>query len=146
MHSGEDVDYFVMSLKPIFAEEILAGRKRFEMRKFFGAIPPGSIVLVYESSPVKAFTGEFKVKSCSIVTEEFLLRNAEAFGVTDRDIPYILGRGKLLLVEVGEVVRYPRRVTLEEVRRYIPGYKPPISYRRVNKGFIELIRRLAYTV
>jgi predicted transcriptional regulator len=42
-----------MSLKPQFADEVLTGQKKCEVRTFMGTISKGSIVLVYYSSPVR---------------------------------------------------------------------------------------------
>ena len=49
----------IISIKPQYVEEILAGRKRFEFRKAVFARPVGK-VYIYASAPVSKVVGEFK--------------------------------------------------------------------------------------
>lgn len=50
---------FIMSIKPKWARELYSGKKTVEFRK--SSPPVGSLVFLYESSPVKAVTGVFLV-------------------------------------------------------------------------------------
>lgn len=52
----------ILSIKPRFVEEILAGRKRYEFRKH-GFKRPVRTVYIYSSSPVRRIVGEFELGS-----------------------------------------------------------------------------------
>ena len=49
----------LMSIKPKWAKELYSGKKTVEFRKSSPSV--GSLVFLYESAPVKAVTGVFKV-------------------------------------------------------------------------------------
>jgi predicted transcriptional regulator len=51
----------LMSIKPRFAEAILAGDKTIELRRRRPRLAPGSRVSIYASSPVQAVVGWFEV-------------------------------------------------------------------------------------
>ncbi len=126
---------YLMSFRPIFGEQVLAGVKSHEVRKFLGRIEEGSWVLVYESTPVKAFTGIFQVGRVDIVDENRALELIRGFrGYSELDLPYIVGRKKLIVIEVRNPIRFYVPVTLDDVRRYFPSFRPPISYVRVKSG------------
>jgi predicted transcriptional regulator len=50
-----------MSIKPKWAKELYSGKKTVEFRK--SSPPLGSLVFLYESTPVKAVTGCFRVQA-----------------------------------------------------------------------------------
>ena len=54
----------LMSIKPKWAKELYSGKKTVEFRK--NSPPVGSLVFLYESTPVKAVTGCFIVESIFI--------------------------------------------------------------------------------
>jgi predicted transcriptional regulator len=48
----------VLSIKPEYSAKIVSGKKTVELRRRFSSnIEPGTIVLIYESSPTRALTG-----------------------------------------------------------------------------------------
>lgn len=48
----------VLSIKPVYSEKILAGRKTVELRRRFpDSAPSGTLAYIYSSSPVKAMVG-----------------------------------------------------------------------------------------
>ncbi|NPA96009.1 MAG: hypothetical protein GXO32_00220 [Crenarchaeota archaeon] len=142
----------VMSFKPIYAEQILRGMKDCEIRTYFGPIEPGEEILVYESTPVKAFTGLFSVREVFVgwASEaiEWLRQCCELFDEENWrfvEQHYVGSRRRLVVIAIerGSARRLPRAVPLAEVRRYIPGYRPPISYARDDRVFslvLELSR------
>jgi len=135
---------YIMSIKPIFGEQILEGVKGYELRRR-GRVAPGSIVVLYESSPVKAVVGEFRVGRTFYASFEELarrIRRGELRGCGEEDIPYIKGSGRVLVMEVLDPLRYPRAVSLAELRRAIPGFRPPVSSARFDRHY-QLVRSLA---
>lgn len=51
----------LLSVKPQFAEAILAGTKKFEFRRAIFRSPNVETVVLYASSPVQRVVGEFRV-------------------------------------------------------------------------------------
>jgi len=127
-----------MSIKPVFAEEILSGFKKYELRSFIGSIGSGDLVVLYASSPLKAIVGKFvagRSWTTSFSDVVRLVREGVLEGVTKRDLEFMAGRKRrLLVIEVLNPARFPRPVSLSEVRRHVPGFRPPMSYYKVREG------------
>ncbi|RLE96840.1 MAG: DNA-binding protein [Thermoprotei archaeon] len=138
---------YLLSIKPVFGEQILSGVKGYELRRR-GRFEPGSIMVLYESSPVRAVVGEFKAgRVFRVELDELLgmLRRGELRGCGEADVPYVLGARRVVVIEVVEPLRYPRPVTLAELRRLVPGFRPPVSYARFDE-YYEAVRRAAFEV
>jgi len=125
-----------MSIKPKFGFDILRGVKRVELRGFVAPIESGDLVILYLSSPVKALCGEFTVgrvvyglDGIRRIVEEY--EEVSGSGVGCEDWLYVAGRRRPMGIEVLNPVEYPFRFTLDDLRREIPGFKPPLSYRVV---------------
>jgi len=128
---------FLISIKPLYAYQIFRGTKKFELRRnVAGDIPSGSILVVYASGNVRAIIGEFKVgRVISGGARELKKKLAgERTGLREDAWHYVKGASKAMALEVLEPRLYPRKVTLEEVRRIIPGWSPPLSYKRLLEG------------
>ena len=55
--------YYLMSIKPCYAEAILCGRKSVEIRRVHFCATPGDIVLIYATKPVAGIIGYFVIDS-----------------------------------------------------------------------------------
>jgi predicted transcriptional regulator len=151
--TGDGSPIFLISIRPQYAYQILRGVKRFELRRSVGSpIPKGSVMVVYASGSVRAIVGEFRVVRVIEGTAEQVWREVMKHpspGVGLDAWPYIRGAERAVALEVGDPVVYPRRVTLEELRRIIPGWMPPLSYKQLREGdptyelVIKPLRRLA---
>ena len=144
---------YLISIRPQYAYQIFRGVKKFELRRNVGPdIPEGSVMIVYASGNVKAIVGEFRVVRVIAGSAEHVWREVMKHpspGVGSDAWPYIRGAERALALEVGSPTLYPRRVTLEELRRIIPGWMPPLSYKVLREGdpvyelVIKPLRRLA---
>ncbi|MEB3773562.1 MAG: DNA-binding protein [Desulfurococcales archaeon] len=138
-------ELYLMSIKPRYARAIFAGRKRYELRKVSGSplISEGSIIVVYASGQIKGVIGEFRVGRIIKATPEKVweIVSVPGTGIGSDAWAYIRGAKQAIALEVLEPTPYPRPVTLEEIRRIIPGWMPPFSYRVLREGdpFYELI-------
>jgi len=141
----------LMSIKPRFAEEILTGVKRFELRAGSG-IASGYRVILYASAPIKAVVGEFTSGSVIIGSyeevEEFM-RSISVTGVSNEDFSYIRGKKRrVMAIEVLNPIKYCNPISLEELRR-LGLRNPPRSYQflsldnPVHKRIIEAVNRLS---
>ena len=138
---------YLMSIKPQYARAIFSGRKKYELRRLKGlpVIEPGSIIIVYVSGRVKSIVGEFRAARVIEGRPEkvWSVAGKPDAGVGEDAWSYIRGSSRAMAIEVGERAMYARPVTLEEIRRIIPGWNPPFSFRRLEEGdpLLELILR-----
>ena len=139
----------VMAFKPLYALKIVNRAKDCEVRTYFGNIEEGDLILIYASSPRKAFIGMFKVldvvigyyydivsylhTSCKLFDEDNWRFVEEHYSKSLR---------KLMVIKVGDVKVFPREAPLYEVRRYIPSYRPPISYVQASYELISVLRKI----
>jgi len=134
----EDGPIYLMSIRPQYANAIFAGRKKFELRKLSG-VPPieeGSLIVVYSSGKVKSIVGEFRAGRVIMGAPDYVWAHASrpGTGVGGDAYAYIRGAKRAMAIEVVEPRLYPRPVSLEEIRRLIPGWMPPFSYKRLEPG------------
>jgi len=149
----EGAELYLISIRPVYAYQIFRSRKKFELRRnAAGRIPEGAVMVVYASGNVRAIIGEFTVGSVIEGTAEQVWRRVMEqpnSGVGGDAWHYIRGAQRAMALEVQNPVLYPRRVTLEEIRRVIPGWNPPLSYKQLREGepvyelIIRRLRRLA---
>jgi predicted transcriptional regulator len=142
---GLEEPIYLMSIKPQYARAIFAGRKKYELRRLRG-VPPieeGSVIVVYVSGRIKSIVGEFRAARVIEATPEkvWSIASRPGAGIGEDAWNYIKGAGRAMAIEVGERYLYERPVTLEEIRRIIPGWNPPFSYKRLSEGdpLLELI-------
>ncbi len=103
----------ILSIKPQFVEEIIAGNKRFEFRK---SIFKQSVekVYVYASAPISRIIGEFQ--PVSVVTgapRDVWKETQEYSGITKSFFDeYYKGRDTAYAIEIQDFVKYERQVKL----------------------------------
>ena len=75
----------LMSIKPKWAKELYSGKKTVEFRKSSPDV--GSLVFLYESAPVKAVTGCFRVQSVLTSNASHVWYAATSFSSTAAGLP-----------------------------------------------------------
>ena len=76
----------LMSVRPRFASAILSGSKTVKLRRTRPNVDPGSLVLLYSSSPVKALVGWARLKTIVEGTPDWVWRNHQGdAGISDSD-------------------------------------------------------------
>lgn len=146
-------DIYLMSIRPKYARAIFAGRKKYELRKVSGApvIGEGSTIVVYASGQIKGIIGEFRVGRVIRATPERVweIVRQPGTGIGEDAWLYIRGAKQAMALEVVEPIPYQRAVTLEEIRRIIPGWMPPFSYKLLREGdpvYELIIRRIRTSI
>jgi len=145
--TADGAPVYLISIRPVYAYQIFRGTKRYELRRWVaGEIPEGSVMVVYASGNVRAIIGEFRVGAVVRGTAEHVwstVMSDRESGVRGDAWHYIKGSDKAMALQVQEPRLYPRKVTLEEIRRIIPGWNPPLSYKLLREGepLYELIIR-----
>jgi len=124
---------YLMSIKPKFAYQIFTGKKKFELRRYVGVdIKEGSKIILYVSGNVRAIMGEFTVGRVIKGSALYVWNKALEYGdvgLDEDDWPYIKGSKIALAIEVREPKVYRRSLILSEIRKIIPNFMPPLSYR-----------------
>lgn len=98
----------LLSVKPQFAEAILAGRKTYEFRRAMFRRRNVNTVVLYASSPVCRVVGEFTIQEVLSLALDALWEKTREGGDIDRDYFYRYFRG----LEGGYALKVNR------VRRY----------------------------
>lgn len=122
--------HILMSIRPRFVNEILDGRKTFELRRKRVSAEPGDVICIYSTSPQKTLSAVCSVRevlwmdlislwdkvkdSCGVSFEEFM--------------NYFQGQDNGCAVELKNVQTLPEAVKLTEIRNIDPGFRPPQSY------------------
>lgn len=103
----------IISIKPQYVDEILAGRKRFEYRKRVFARPVEK-VYIYASSPVSKVVGEFEI--ANVIEghpEEIWEKTKQYSGIRKTHYDrYFEGRKIAYAIEIKNMVKYEKNVKL----------------------------------
>lgn len=117
----------LLSLKPAFAKEILAGNKRFEFRRRIFKNEKAVVVVIYATKPIGMVVGEFKIKKIHVGHPEdlWVLASGHA-GISHAAYSkYFQGKERGYAIEVRDVTTYRRPQAISEV---IPGGRAPQSF------------------
>lgn len=123
----------LMSLHPRYATAILDGRKSVELRRQRVAVPPGTKVILYATSPVMALVGTATVTAVQVGTPSEIWKTHKEHGaISRRDyLAYMKGakQASALLLDHARTLSDP--VPLAHLR--VGGsFHPPQSYRYVD--------------
>ena len=135
----------VLSLKPRFAEAILAGTKTVELRRTTPKIEVPTRALLYATTPVRALLGTCVVTS---VTSAPLSNLWREFG-SRANLPYHEFKQYFKGVEVGAALAlaqqrpFTRRVPLQDLRTKPRGFRPPQSFSYVDSETGDRLLRMA---
>lgn len=130
----------LLSVRPTFADKILNGTKRVELRRVKPSLKPGDIVLLYVSSPVKELRGIFQVEQ--ILTKQ----PAELWNEVQRDAgvtreqynTYFCGARVASGIYL-HLVTKTVPIKLKELRQRWVNFHPPQGYRYVDSHELALL-------
>jgi len=136
-----EIPVMLLSIKPKYAQRILSGYKKFELRTWIGhEFYPGMLVVMYASGNIRAIVGEFRVGKVYKGRPEYIWGKLieeggeDQTGVGEEDYVYISRARKALAIEVLEPKKYVRPIRLEEIRILIPRWLPPMSHSLLGLG------------
>jgi predicted transcriptional regulator len=117
----------LLSIKPEYAEKILAGEKHYEFRKALPKAPGVNTVVIYATMPVGKVVGEFDIESIlSEKPNKLWSITSEFSGITKSFFnEYFQGRTTAHAIKVKEARRYERPLDLGEV---LTSGVPPQSF------------------
>lgn len=117
----------ILSIKPQFVEEIVAGKKKFEYRKSVFKQPVEK-VYVYASAPISKVIGEFQpVDVVSGVPADVWKKTKEFSGITKKFFDeYYKGKKTAYAIVIQNFVKYDCHVILPK------GMHAPQSFRYID--------------
>jgi predicted transcriptional regulator len=132
----------LFSIRPTHAEKIFAGDKTVELRRRFAStVTPGTLALIYSTSPTSALTGSAKIKAVQCMDLPTLWkthREAACLGKHDFEAYFAgLDRGYAIVLDAARPLDRP--VGLMELRKRF-GFEPPQSYQYASpyiRGLVE---------
>jgi predicted transcriptional regulator len=131
----------VFSIRPIHAEKILDGSKTVELRRrFTDGIKPGTLALIYSTSPTSALTGSARIQDVQRLAVPDLWRKHRLGAcLQKREFEdYFSGLERGYAIVLTSVRPLARPVGLPELRERF-GFEPPQSYQYIRPDLRALI-------
>ena len=129
--------FAILSLKPKYAEAILAGKKRCEFRKvrFSREV---RFVIIYATSPVGKLVGWFSVEGVETGSpDEIWERTSEDAGISHDEFDYYYnGSSRAICIRIQDVHRFEHPIDPKEKQ---VDFIIPQSYRYLTEGDREFL-------
>ncbi len=131
----------LFSIRPTHVEKIFKGAKTVELRRrFASAVTPGTLALIYSTSPTSALIGSAKIKAVQRMDLRTLWKThrvAACLGKTDFESYFAgLERGYAIILDSARPLNRP--VGLTELRKRF-GFEPPQSYQYASPRIRRLV-------
>jgi len=122
--------WLVVSIWPKHSAKLLSGEKTAELRRVRPGVGRGDLVVVYATSPCRAIVGVLEVEQ--VVEGEpgaLWSQHGARTGLTRHEYDrYYEGTDVAFAILVSRASPLHPPVSLDEVREYIPAFKPPQGY------------------
>jgi predicted transcriptional regulator len=132
----------LLSIKPKFADLILAGSKRVEFRRSWAA-QEVSVIVLYSSSPIQRIVGIVEVAEVIIASPTALWKTCtdNGGGLTRDELrAYFAGKSTGVAVLLGNVYKPKKHVTPSDV---IGNFVPPQSFRYLDaKEYLKIEKKI----
>lgn len=120
----------VLSIKPVYTDKILEGKKKVELRRRFPvSAPNGSIAYIYSTSPIKAMVGTAAIRRVLKLPIDQIWEKYESTAFINKALfdKYFEGLDYGFALEFEDVRSFSRPLPLSELRDRF-GFEPPQSY------------------
>lgn len=116
----------ILSIKPVYANQILAGTKKVELRKSAMGLNAGDVILVYSSAPEQQIAFWFQIASVEASSvNEMWARHQALLGIDYQDyLSYFSATPTAVGLHVGEV-QAVSPIALARIEELVPGFVPP---------------------
>lgn len=133
----------LLSVRPRFAQRLLAGTKTAEVRRRFPMVPPGTTVVIYSSSPDKAVLGTMRAQGLVRGSEASIWRDYSAVIGIDRSelSDYLRGATECSVLELDTPIIWEHPVGLDELRRTL-RVEPAQSFRYLSSRQLAKLESL----
>ena len=116
----------VLSIKPTYVNQILAGTKTIELRKSSMGLNQGDVILVYSSAPEQRLALWFQIKAIEVLSlSEMWSRHKDRLGISYEDyLEYFREVDLAFGFHIGDV--HPlTSIPLDQIEELVPGFVPP---------------------
>lgn len=120
----------VLSIKPVYSEKILDGRKTVELRRRFPmSASSGTLAYIYATSPIKAMVGAAEIRDVlRLPVEQIWRRFKESASIDQENFDkYFYGVSQGFVLVLSGVKSFSRPLPLSELREKY-GFEPPQSF------------------
>ncbi len=131
---GSDV---LLSVRPKYAERLLAGTKLVEVRKRFSKKWLGRKAVLYASRPLGALVGEATINAIACgQPSDIWSRYESSIGCSREEFDgYVASADEVCAIELSDIVPYLSPVPLNQVEYLLnEDLRPPQSYSELNMG------------
>jgi predicted transcriptional regulator len=131
----------LLSIHPRFADGILAGVKRVELRRRLPRVGAHDSVVIYATAPTMAVVGFFTVESVlRLPLGPLWHRVRDIAGLRRAEyLDYFDGVTEGVGIFVGDVTRFNQPIPLAELRALWQGFHPPQGFRYLDSGALHLL-------
>ena len=132
----------VLSIKPVYSEKILEGRKTVELRRRFPvSAPSGAIAYIYATSPIKAMVGTAEIRDVLKLPIEQIWAEFETSVSIERNKfdKYFEGLNEGYALVFEDVKAFSRPLPLSELRERF-GFEPPQSFLYARRDLRKALR------
>lgn len=133
---GWDQD-LIMSIRPEYAERILAGTKTVEIRRRFSTARVPATCVLYASSPVQQVVGQVNiVRATRLDPYQAWVRFGQRAQCSQREmVDYASGANEVSVLELANPLRYPTPVALSTIRSWMDrSMRPPQNHSLISNG------------
>jgi predicted transcriptional regulator len=141
----------LLSIKPKYADMILSGTKKVELRRVRTRLKNDDLVLIYVSSPTKALVATFEVDK--IIQNEILAKPKDInnfwqiiknlAGISSNEYKTYYNNASIIVaIFIKNVNKLHNPIELETLRARIPRFQPPQSYRYLKDSELKLFESL----
>ena len=124
-------EVLLLSIHPSYSQAILAGEKTVELRRQRPRVGPGSICVVYETSPTMALVGAFAIEELVEDAPTVLWKRFQSAVCvrSERFFQYYAGRERAIGIRIRRVWAFRDPVHLTQLRQLWPSFQPPQGFR-----------------
>lgn len=128
----------LLSVRPPYANSILAGTKCAEIRRQRPAIPAGTPLVIYATKPIGAVIGTASIdRICEGTPDLLWQQHSSQMGVTrDEFDAYLGGVTTAYVLMLSNAHRLPKPLTLDDMRESA-DFQPPRSYRYIDGNTLK---------
>ncbi|WP_089727895.1 ASCH domain-containing protein [Candidatus Thiosymbion oneisti] len=120
-----------LSVRPAFAQLIIDGHKKVELRRVRPRAPQGTLTVLYATSPIQSIIGMFILDRVEQdEPRSFWERNRLLCGIEAEDFnAYFKDVARAVGLHIGETWKLEDSISLASIRSVWPGFSPPRSFR-----------------
>lgn len=130
----------LLSVRPRYAQSIIAGAKRAEIRRQRPSVEPGTPVIIYATRPLGAVIGTATIgRVCEGRPADLWEQHHPVMGVTrDEFDQYLQGLSMAYVLMLDGARRLSSPLTLADMRESA-NFQPPRSYRYVGQSALRTL-------